>query len=176
MAGLQQLNWKPPLTRLANRGQKMKTIIISILMVLGSLSFAAGRPYGESGCGLGSIIMGKDGSQVLSATSNATSYSQLFGISSGTSNCIEDGAVKAGSAVPMFIEVNKSALAKDAARGEGETLVTLAQLMGCNSKSLGAALKSNYKKIFVESDMDPRQIETGINSAVSLNRGQACGA
>lgn len=152
----------------------MKKILVILTMLVSSVSFA--KMYGEAGCGLGSIVMGKDGNQVLGATTNGTSGSQTFGISSGTSNCIDDGAMKSAMAVPAFIEVNKIALAKDAARGEGETLAGLAQLMGCNSKNLGTTLKSNYNKIFVDSHMQPSVIENSINNTVQSNKTLACGA
>jgi hypothetical protein len=152
----------------------MKKILVILTMLVSSVSFA--KMYGEAGCGLGSIVMGKDGNQVLGATTNGTSGSQTFGISSGTSNCIDDGAMKSAMAVPAFIEVNKIALAKDAARGEGETLAGLAQLMGCNSKNLGTTLKSNYNKIFVDSHMQPSVIENSINNTVQSNKSVACGA
>ncbi len=152
----------------------MKRILVILTMLVSSVSFA--KMYGEAGCGLGSIVMGKDGNQVLGATTNGTSGTQTFGISSGTSNCIDDGAMKSAMAVPAFIEVNKIALAKDAARGEGETLAGLAQLMGCNSKNLGSTLKSNYNKIFVDSHMQPSIIENSINNTVQSNKSAACGA
>ena len=154
----------------------MKTFLLVSLVISGFLSsqFAFARGYGDAGCGLGSIIMGKDGNQVLAATSNDSSLTQPFGISSGTSNCVDDGAVKSSKAIPMFIEVNKTTLAKDAARGDGESIATLAQLMGCKSKSLGTTLKANYEKIFVESKMESSEIESKIKSAVSADRAHTC--
>jgi hypothetical protein len=83
--------------------------------------------------------------------------------------------MKSGMAVPAFIEVNKIALAKDAARGEGETLAGLAQLMGCESKQFGSTLKVNYNKIFVESHMQPAQIQDSIVNSVQTNKQLACG-
>jgi Protein of unknown function (DUF3015) len=152
----------------------MKSILTLVMLLVGTSAFAAA--YGDAGCGLGSLVFGdeKGFSQVFAATTNGTGV-QTFGITSGTSNCVDQGAIKGAKAVPMFIEVNKVALAKDAARGEGETLAGLANLMGCNSKNLGPALKQNYKSIFVESKMDPSVIETEINQVVTQNH-QACGA
>src|SRR5262245_21507042 len=54
--------------------------------------------YGMSGCGLGSILFGTDQNkvmQILAATSNGCFGSQTFGITSGTSNCVSGGVVKA---------------------------------------------------------------------------------
>src|SRR5262245_61167540 len=54
--------------------------------------------YGQAGCGLGSMLFGKDNSklmQVLAATTNGIGGNQSFAIPSGTSNCTEAGVVKA---------------------------------------------------------------------------------
>lgn len=153
----------------------MKKIIL-ILSLFSVSAFA--KSYGDAGCGLGSMVFGSEEgfSQVFAATTNGSSYSQLFGISSGTSNCQDDGAIKGAKSVPAFIEVNKVALAKDAARGEGETLAGLANLLGCKSSNLGRTLKSNYSRIFVKTNMNPADIEAGINTTISANKAQACGA
>lgn len=140
----------------------MKILVIALMTVFSSLSFA--KQYGEAGCGLGLQLMGKDGNQVLAATTNASSYTQMFGISSGTSGCTEGGAVAQNKQVPAFIEVNKMALAIESARGQGETLAGLAQLMGCKADAFAPAMKANYNKIFVESNMEPAAIEVGARS------------
>lgn len=152
----------------------MKKILMIGMMLVGASAFA--KHYGDAGCGLGAMVIGNEPGfkQVLAATVNATGM-QTFGITSGTSGCVDEGAVRGAKAVPMFIEVNTLALAKDAARGEGETLAGLANLMGCNSKNLGSALKQNYNQIFVETQMNPAGVEAGINQVVTKNS-QACGA
>jgi hypothetical protein len=141
----------------------IKLILISLVSLIAVSSFA-NRQYGEAGCGLGSIVMGKDGNQILAATTNSSSYTNYFGITSGTSNCTDSGSVSAGKEIPMFIDVNKMALAKDAARGEGETLTGLAKLMGCDSKILGQSMKSNYNQIFLDTNMDSELIQQKISS------------
>ena len=151
----------------------MKLILTLVVSLLASTAMA--RHYGDAGCGLGLSLMGKDGNQVLAATTNESSYTQLFGISSGTSGCTDDGAISENKAVPAYIEVNKIALAKDAARGEGETLVGLAQLMGCQAGKLGPAMKSNYNKIFVDSQMEPSDIEQSVRTLISSDKSNACG-
>jgi Protein of unknown function (DUF3015) len=150
----------------------MKTFLFSVVIVLGSFANAATSGYGESGCGLGSIIFGADKgfTQVFAATTNGSSYSQLFGISSGTSNCVDAGAVKGANAVPAFIETNTVMLAQDAAKGQGENLNTLAHLMGCSVQTFAPSVKQNYKKIFVETQMNPSAIESQINLMISKNK------
>lgn len=151
-----------------------KVVVVVAALIATSTSFAApakkglleansGQGYGQAGCGLGSMVMGANGNQILAATTNGTSGNQTFGISTGTLNCQKDAIFKAENEVPAFIEVNKVALANDAARGQGETLAGLANLMKCDASSMGVAMKKNYKKIFVETNMQPNAIETKIN-------------
>lgn len=53
---------------------------------------AYSRPYGMAGCGLGSMVVGKNGGQVTAGTTNGSSSNQYFGITTGTLNCIDDSA------------------------------------------------------------------------------------
>ncbi|MBO9665395.1 MAG: DUF3015 family protein [Bdellovibrio sp.] len=133
--------------------------------------------YGASGCGLGSMVFAGDQGkvqQILAATTNGTSWNQAFGISSGTSNCEVDGALLHSKEVPAFIEVNKVALANDAARGQGETLAGLANLMKCDAAAMAPVVKKNYNKIFVDSQMQPAKIEANLNQVVTASK--VCGA
>jgi hypothetical protein len=106
-----------------------------------------GQGYGVAGCGLGSIVFGpKPGPiQIVAATLNAIGY-QTFAISTGTSNC---DVPQMGQQAAVFIEVNRQILAKDAARGQGETVEGLAAILNCdNAEALGQGLQSNFETIF----------------------------
>lgn len=108
----------------------------------------SGQGYGVAGCGLGSMVFGpkKGLIQVLAATVNGTFGSQTFGITSGTSNC---DIPEMGQQAAVFIEVNKEVVAKDAARGEGETITALADILECKSAAnLGQAMKADYQTYF----------------------------
>ncbi len=139
--------------------------VFSLAMLFGATQatpvIAAG--YGAAGCGLGSLIFGNDSSkvkQVLAATTNGTVASQTFGISTGTLNC--DAAGTDITDAREFIEGNREILAKDAARGQGETIVGLAHVAGCsNAADVGAALQSQYREIFTagEAQVGDRVIE-----------------
>lgn len=125
--------------------KKLLAIAISLVSVN---AFAAG--YGSAGCGLGSIVLGdKPGfMQVFAATTNGTSGSQTFGITSGTSNC-----GSAGKSSEQFIEANKVSLGNDIARGEGETIQSLATIMNVkNTTEFASVLKAQYSEIFKTSD------------------------
>src|SRR5919109_4776775 len=84
-------------------------------------------------CGWGSKLFdGQSGiaPQVLAVTTNGTSGNQTFGITSGTSGCTQDGAVKSNWRTALFIDGNRDALARDMSVGSGETLDSLAHLLG----------------------------------------------
>lgn len=127
-------------------GDTMKKSIL-ILAAFVFVGVASARPYGTAGCGLGNLWFGKN-SQILAATTNGSSANQMFGISTGTSNCTDDGK-SASLRLPIFVEANKIALANDIARGNGETVTTLAKVMGCSETTgVGEKLQSNFASIF----------------------------
>lgn len=137
-----------------------KTLIAAILitpMAIGMSSAMAARD--NVGCGLGSTLFdGKDGtaSQILAVTTNGTSGNQTFGITSGTSGCEEGGVVTASAAVNMFAGNNLDALSRDMSVGQGESLESLAQLMGISAEDKTAfftATRANYGKIFSADDI-----------------------
>ena len=142
----------------------MKKLLAIVLSLVSVNAFAAG--YGSAGCGLGSIVLGdKPGfMQVFAATTNGTSGSQTFGISSGTSNC-----GSAGKSSEQFIEANKVSLGNDIARGEGETISSLASIMKVsNTTEFAAALKAQYSEIFKTSDA--KTINTKIMAIAKTNK------
>lgn len=121
--------------------------------------------YGSAGCGLGSMVLsGRGFVQVFAATTNGTSGSQTFGISSGTSNC---GGGGGSASLPAFADANRLALANDIARGNGETLVTLSQTLGCEDVGqLSSTLKKHYREIFPTTEVGGEQISDSITRFV----------
>jgi hypothetical protein len=114
--------------------------------------------FGTAGCGLGSMLFGKQPGmiQILAATTNGSFGTQTFGITSGTSNCTDMGSGPASA--KAFIETNREALAKDIARGQGETISSLSSLAGCqNSKRVGVVLQSDFNKIFPDASVSGSQ-------------------
>lgn len=94
----------------------------------------------STGCGLGSMawrgVSGPE-AQILAVTTNTSTGSQTFGITFGTSGCDPDGRVTGGTQkmVLRFIENNMEQYALDAARGEGETLDTLAGMLNMDKRT-----------------------------------------
>ena len=113
------------------------TALAASLLLLPISVFAAG--YGPAGCGLGSMVIGsKPGmEQVFAATTNGTSGSQTFGITSGTSNCGDHGLVNLSKEREVFAQENYTSLVKEMAQGKGESLSTLASLYQCPAATHG---------------------------------------
>lgn len=127
------------------------------------LSVVSHAQIGPAGCGLGNVIF-KDQDQVIAATTNGSSGSQTFGITSGTSNCV-DSSTRAQ--LQNYIEVNKVALNKEAARGQGNTLSGLNTVLKC-SGDISPVIKDHYKQIF--STENSAEISAKIMTVVENNK------
>jgi hypothetical protein len=121
------------------------------------LAIAAGNAYADAnnvGCGWGSMVFdGKSDkmSQILAATTNGTFGNQTFGITSGTAGCAENSTVKQYSAVSTFMSANVDKVAHDMSVGKGESLDTLASLMGMTNEdkiAFSHMVKTNFATIF----------------------------
>jgi len=90
--------------------------------------------YGMAGCGLGSLVIKEDTMvmQFLASTTNGTSGSQSFGITTGSLNCADGGKEAAMIEQEVFVTVNLASLSKDAARGSGDYLKAFAEVLGCS--------------------------------------------
>src|SRR5207302_7653255 len=131
--------------------------------------------YGLAGCGLGSMIFGdqKGAIQILAATTNTTFGSQTFGITSGTSNCVDSAAPSKGAKI--FIEGNREALAKDAARGSGETITTLSAVAGCkDAKAVGAVLQKRFAQLFPGEKTPVEQVSENVLKELRADNSLAC--
>jgi hypothetical protein len=112
----------------------MKRSLLGSMLAALLLIVASGAAFADPdiGCGLGTQIWtGSKGiaPKVLGATTNGTSGSQTFGISSGTLGCHQGGTVTADAKVQIFTGANLDRLARDMAQGGGETLDAFATLL-----------------------------------------------
>ncbi|MEQ1589090.1 MAG: DUF3015 domain-containing protein [Gallionella sp.] len=153
----------------------MKKIItaLTLALALPTAAFAAADNVG--GCGLGSMVFkGQSGivPQVLAVTTNGTSGNQTFGITTGTLGCTSDGTVTSNMQASLFIETNKSQLARDMSVGGGETLASLSQLIGVEAKDQAAfnsATKENMARIFSTSNVETAQVISGLREVLASN-------
>lgn len=152
----------------------------AILFCLASLFIsgqAAAERYGAAGCGLGSILFESESGtfmQVLAATSNLLSANQCFSITSGTSNC--DPTVGDAQSTKTFVVANRASIAKDIARGRGETIQSLAELAGCaDPDAVGVTLQENFGQIFPDAQISDEQVGDGVVRVLKRETALRCG-
>jgi hypothetical protein len=157
----------------------MKKMMISAVafatMVLGAGSLAEAGPYGTAGCGLGSIVFGNSPGivQIFAATTNGTFATQTFGITSGTSNCVDGGG--GGPTAAAFIQTNRVALSKEISRGNGETIANLSTLSGCaDASAVGAELQKNFKAIFPDATVSDTQVSSSVITVLRSDKSLSC--
>jgi len=151
-----------------------KVLCAFIIAAMPGAVFAAGENNVGS-CGWGSKVFdGQKGiaPQVLAATTNGTSGNQTFGVTSGTSGCTQDGAVKSTWKTAMFIDGNKEKLARDMSVGDGETLASLAAVMGVRDEHKAdfyRLTKTNFDKIYPSADVSTDQVRIALIQALSTD-------
>jgi hypothetical protein len=151
------------------------SVIFGVLAASSGADEAKAAPYGAAGCGLGSVVFGDAPGlvQVFAATTNGTFGSQTFGITFGTSNCIDSAGGVASTR--SFVETNREVLAKDISRGSGETIATLATLAGCEDESsVGRTLQSNFGRIFPSAAASDRQVSESVVAVLRTEQGLSC--
>lgn len=144
-----------------------------VSMTLASTALAEG--YGSAGCGLGSIIFGNEPGfiQVLAATTNGSSANQTFAISTGTSNCSSSEA--SAETAKAFVESNRDALAKDVARGQGETIASLSTLAGCSDAgAVGVTLQQSFQSIFPQASVTDTQVSQSVIDTLKAHPELSC--
>lgn len=153
----------------------MKKLLLSAALLFGATAVADAGPYGTAGCGLGSIVFGNSPGivQIFAATTNGTFATQTFGITSGTSNCVDGGG--GGPTAAAFIQTNRQALSKEISRGGGEAIVNLSTLSGCSDASaVGATLQRNFKAIFPDATVSDTQVSNAVLNVLRSDKTLAC--
>ena len=131
-------------------------VMAVLVVVMVSPVFAAGSAHQNTGCGLGTMLWESNAdnsvlSQTMPATTNASTYTQLFGITSGTSECQKPANFAKNDRLNEFVVANMDNLAMDIAKGRGETLDTFAELLQVPAEKRAEfyqKLQSNFAKIF----------------------------
>ena len=132
-----------------------------------------GKPgdYGYAGCGLGSVVVDKDGPQLFASTTNAVGY-QLVAITFGTSNC--DAGRKGKTSYIQkqrenFVSYNYDQLRREMASGQGENLESLGILMGCShsqSTAFATMSRQNYAYFFEISSKEPKKFLDRVQKSI----------
>jgi hypothetical protein len=145
--------------------------------LVGGMHTNTGRGYGSAGCGLGSIIFEPSTgfTQIFAATTNTLFGTQTFGITSGTSNCADPAA--GSDAARAFVETNRSAFAKDVARGSGETIASLTRLAGCRDAGrVGAGLQRRFSVLFPSAPRTDREVSLAVVNELRADASLGCRA
>ncbi len=152
----------------------MKKILMAaaLTVVMSSAAFA-GSAQTNVGCGLGSLAWENKADdstlfQAFQATTNGTSGSQTFGVSSGTSNCKQPSKFVQNEQLNKFVQANMDNLAKDIAMGKGETLDTFAEMLGvapAQTVAFNSRMQSNFGKIFTSENVVLAEV---IDNAVTV--------
>ena len=150
-----------------------KLMVVALAGMLPVGAMAAQDNVGSCGWGA-KLFDGQRGiaPQVLAVTTNGTSGNQTFGITSGTSGCTQDGVVKSSWKTAMFIDGNKPKLARDMSTGGGETLASLAKLMGVQDKDKAAfyhATKQNFARIFASDNATTDQVVASLKQVLAAD-------
>ncbi len=155
-----------------------RILVLTICMVLVCAGFAfAGTAKDNTGCGLGTMLWenkadGSSVSQALQATTNGTFGAQTFGISTGTSECKQPASFVKNEELNKFVLANMDNLAKETAKGKGETLDTLAELMQISPDQKAkfiANMQANFSKIYSSEKVELADVVDGIIAASHLS-------
>ncbi|WP_334087287.1 DUF3015 family protein [Helicobacter typhlonius] len=124
-------------------------------------AFAAANS--NTGCGLGSYLIDKQGLiwNLFQITTNGSTGTQTFGITSGTSGC-KSGKIAMDSRTQEFVAANMDALSQEIAQGRGEHLDTLVELLNVADKdAFKIALQDNYNKLYASKDAQSADVLDG---------------
>ena len=155
-----------------------KYVAVGVLVALSAVgvsSTALAEPYGTAGCGLGSIIFGDSQGivQIFAATTNGLFGTQTFGITTGTSNCVRTGPSMASA--KAFIQANRETVAKEIARGTGETIASLSSLAGCgDATAVGSVLQRDFAAIFPNEQVSDAAVSDSVVHSLLAHPELAC--
>jgi hypothetical protein len=148
-----------------------RLVLIGCAVGLMAPVVSAADPQRMSGCGLGYILLSHDTDSRLlnltAVTTNGTSGSQTFGITSGTSGCNSDGALVKGKEAIAYAEVNFDSLRREMAIGQGEFVETFATLVEADAARRPAVLqmfKTDYAVFFPSSQSTPQDLLAALDT------------
>jgi len=149
---------------------KLAVAIIAATITFGVATQAAeGDLEHNVGQGLGTLIFqGQNGliQQVLAATTNGICGNQTFAITSGTLGAKQADSIVKNETINRFVAENMDNLARDIAIGRGETLSTLAVLMGVpqvQGDSFARELRMNFDLIYTSEDVSSIDVVKAIS-------------
>ncbi len=150
---------------------------LSLVFVFGSFAMAGQAAQMNTGCGLGAMVFQDNQKvddslllQLVMTLLNGTCGNQTFGITSGTSNCKKPSKIVKDERMQQFVVANLDELARDIARGQGETLDTLADMMNIPQSErpqVYSKLQSNFSKIFPSEKVEGTEVVDNIVNVIN---------
>lgn len=156
----------------------MKRILLLLLVAVVWVGFAGsavaaakqGAAHRNTGCGLGTMLFKNNADdsialQSFQATTNGTSGNQTFGITSGTSECEQPAKFVKNDRLNEFVVANMDNLAKDIAKGRGETLDAFADLLQVPAEKKAEfyqKLQASFAKIFASENVVLAEVLDGV--------------
>lgn len=154
--------------------KRIATLAAVIALAAPGLALAKGGNHPMAGCGLGYVLFGHNDNspvmQVLAATTNGISGNQTFGMTTGTSGCTDDGAVKFVKEAEVYAEVNLDSLRKEMAAGQGEFVNSFAALLGARGQEIPQMVQvfqKNYAQIFPNSSTTSAEMLQNLKGVLS---------
>jgi len=141
---------------------KTKGLLLGGVLVMATATAAIADQ--DVGCGWGTqAFKGSKGktSKIFAATTNGLFGNQTFGISSGTAGCTGEGVIASGQRLNMYAGANIDRLQRDIALGHGESLATLAHLMGIDDADKPAfysLTRDHFEEIFPSDSVSAGQM------------------
>jgi len=145
-----------------------KVLVIAAIAATMSVGAANAANKNNVGCGWGTLMFkGQTGTapQVLAITTNGSFSNSLFGISFGTAGCTKNGVIDPPQAASAYTGSNLDKLARDASRGSGESLETLAELIGVEEQDKSAFFKvtqQHFSSIFASENATADEVLTSL--------------
>jgi hypothetical protein len=119
----------------------------STFLVSGS-ALAGG--YGPAGCGVGTMILGKDASGVMGGLASWINYGfwQPSSITTGTMGCGDGGVAQLETDKLEFLVENRDQLEEDFAKRTDTTLLVFAELMQCSAENAFVSAVQSDKNFY----------------------------
>ena len=131
-----------------------KVLACSLLTMVTGADMAYAGGYGPAGCGIGTMIIGRDATGI---TAGVAQYLNLVfygptSVTLGILDCADGGVADANSDNLDYVVTNRNQLAEDSAKGAGDTVAALADLMSCDEVSFVDALQADHEAVFNGTD------------------------
>ena len=151
--------------------KKIRIKFLTLLVVLSFCGAASAANQMNTGCGLGTMLLGKqDDTKLMQVL--ITSTNQVFTTNQSTGITLDIQAFGCtptrrwvSADVQYFVQGNMDSLVRDVAAGQGETIDSLAVLMEVEDvDSFGSKLQQNFTLIFPSSDVEYTYVAEAIET------------